>query len=861
MTKLKKNKIHMNRFLLIVTTVLIFAGCGGLQPEPISFESKPYFFDVGGSNTPLGFDSKPITPEFKYSQSNGYGWLSEDLEGFYHEDWEASRNAMIIDGLKADEIAFKADLNEEDWWLTLWIDGGLEDSSTVSLSINGIEQELELQAFSPHAENGVLRESPQKMYRIIQRRVETEQGSLTFKLKGGRDVARLLAFSLIPDKIAPQNDEQKEAMALFEEKAAYNSADSASSFNSIIENIPDSEESEIFKAFWKQNISILQEAEKYFYYRGWGWATDKTGLSLFDHLHQSVMLYDAIVNSSSKNMDPLFERALWYRGRTLYWLELERGGYNEGRQGREDLARMYELYPENKLVRMYNGEKIDTEDEFDDISKPSGAPEWAFVQWELTNRLKNIVDWWVNEQQAENGEFGGKFGDDVEILRWWSPLILSGDENTYKGWKRLADGVWNSNKVYKGYAKNPSDVEHSSEFISDSAPLMVLFNDDKEYQERLGYSARYFRDLWTGYNENGNRFFKSAWFSSTEVEMEEPKNRDVIYNGRAVKAVRYYHWKTNDPATESALIEWADSWYTVSQKTDKGKPKGVIPASVEFPTEIINGDGPTWYEANMFWPYFDWRDGKAILDQLLFTWTFTGDDKYLEPIFQNLELVKEYQDDINKAENPYEPGSEGWAAYSLGNRGGFWNVVETWRILTGNTQYDALIAKYGEPYIKFRLTGDPSPLVSDMEEYLETVRYNNPMRTTEAIHTDRVFIKGTNEREAKVLLGMITGFAIDESASPYIAVSWENTTRDMTYLVSENDSTSLNVQLYNFGEANKAITMRPWQLRKGSYVLTESVEGVENSRNITVQKGGDRFDVSVPSLKLTEIKIKPKTGN
>ncbi|HBX65873.1 MAG TPA: hypothetical protein DEG32_06840, partial [Balneolaceae bacterium] len=211
-------------------------------------------------------------------------------------------------------------------------------------------------------------------------------------------------------------------------------------------------------------------------------------------------------------------------------------------------------------------------DPFDGINKPTNAPDWAFAQWEVTNRLKHIADWWVLEQQDERGEFGGKYGDDVEILRFWSPLILSGDSVVYEGWKKLADGVWNSSKVYKGYAKNPSDVEHSSEFISDTAPLMVLYNDDDRYEERLSYSADYFKNLWTGFNDNNHRFFKSSWFSSTEIEMEPPKNRDVPYTTRAAKAVRYYAWKTQDASTLKALEEWADGWLAVSQQTDKGKP-------------------------------------------------------------------------------------------------------------------------------------------------------------------------------------------------------------------------------------------------------------------------------------------------
>lgn len=842
----------MSTLMLIFSSILFT--CVGVQQESIQFTLKPYYFDAGGSDSELYQQSVLLTPDFAYSEDKGYGWTSSGHERFYNKGAEDARNSFLVDGIKADEVSFKADIPKGEWWLAVWFESGMEDSTTTQLFINGEDSNLEVQSFTPPAEP---RDNIQKIYRVIQRKVNVSDQGVSFTMKGVEDDVYLLGISLIPN---PKKSSDKKILSILrdiEKLGNYKNTDDFQPVIDRLEVIRNDQGYQNFAAYWIQQLEIIRDAEMYFDYRGWGWATDKTGLGLFGHLHQSVMLYDGVLNFENVEESPLYERALWYRGRLLYWLHLERGIHAELNGAKRDLAEMYTLHPTDELVRMYNGEQIDTPDEFDNVVKPANAPQWAFSQWELTNRLKKVVDWWVNVQQSETGEFGGKFGDDVEILRWWSPLILSGDETTYRGWKKLADGVWNSNKVKNGYAKKPSDVEHSSEFISDTAPLLVLFNDDPKYAERLGYSSDYFQNLWTGYNDDGNRFFKSAWFSSSEIEIEKPKNRDVVYNGRAVKAVRYYAWKTNDTPTKKALIEWADSWYKVSQETSKGKPVGIIPPSVEFPTESINGDEPTWYEANMFWPYFDWRDGKAILDQLLYTWTFTADDKYLKPIFQSLELIRKYASDIDKPQSPYAEGSEGWAAHRLGNRSGFWNVVETWRTLSGNDSYDDLILKYGTPYTRYRITKDEQHLVDALEPYLETVRYNEPMRSSEAIHTDRVFIRGMDTREAPILLGMITGFAIEENASPYIATSWEDTSRDLTYLVSENDSTSLGVKLYNFADETESVTMRIWQLRSGEYTLTKKVDGKEEKKQITIKKGGDRFEIITEPKKLIEISIQP----
>ncbi len=836
--------------LMLVFGFAIFS-CTGVQQEPIQFTTEPYYFDAGGSDSELYQNSVLLIPDFTYSEDRGYGWTSSGHEDFYNKGAEDARNSFLVDGIVADEIGFKADIPEGEWMITIWFEGGLEDTVSTKISIQNERKHFDLQAFNPHAE---ARTDIQKMYRVIQQKVQVGNEGISFLLEGVNDKVRLLGIGVAPVQ-DPENKDQEELLALIEETGSFKSKLDIETTRKKLAELNTDPENMSFVSHWDNQLRILSKAEELFYLRGWSWATDSTNMSLFDHLHQSVMVYDGILSMNEAEQHPLYERALWYRGRLLYWLYLERGGMNEKRGADRDLAKLYKLFSSDDLVRMYNGEKIDQDDEFDEVPNGELAPEWASVQWELTNRLKDIVDWWVYEQQDENGEFGGKFGDDVEILRWWSPLILSGDKTTYQGWKKLADGVWNSSKIRNGYAKNPSDVEHSSEFISDTAPLMVLYNDDPVYADRLSYSSDHFQNLWTGFNNNGHRFFKSAWFSSSEVETEEPKNRDVSYNARATKAVRYYAWKTNDSETKKALIEWADAWLNASESTQKGKPSGIIPPSVEFPTGIINGNEPTWYDANMYWDYFDWNGSRGILDQLLFTWTFTGDGKYLIPLMIHLDLVNKYKDELDNEDNRFKKGSEAWVAYELGTSDNFWNVVENWRLLSGDNSYDGLILEHGSDLIKYRITKNEKHLVNAMIPYLETVRYNRPMLTSEVVHTDRVYIKEPSEREAGILQGMITGFGADESASPYITVSWEDASRDITYLVSDSDSSSLKVKLYTFSGNEEDLTMRLWQLSNGRYTITQKGQEGKEEQVIDISKRGERFPVKIPSQELVELEI------
>ncbi len=836
--------------------VCLSAGACQFRPGPIHFSKTPYFFDAGGHGSEVPDGYYPLTPDTKYSEQNGYGWVGDGLKPFTRQEWKKSRDAFLIDGVSAKRVGFRADIPPGKWWLVLWFGAGMEDSSTTRLLVNGKNTTPALQAFTPDEEP---RKVIQKTYRVIQQQVVIADSGLTFSLLGEQDSVRLMGFALIPDPGVPQNGELSSVLKKIKEAGRY---DSRQKLEPIIQELnrlsAEKKEYRNFAAYWSLQLKLLQKAEKYFYYRGWSWATEKTGMGLFDHLYQSVMLYDGLLDRENPRENPLYERALWYRGRLLYWLWLERGIYFEHDAAARDLRKMAELHPRDSLVRMYNGEQIDTPDPFDGVKKPANAPAWAFSEWELMNRLKHIVDWWVLDRQSKTGEFGGKFGDDVELLRFWSPLILSGDTVAYQGWKKLADGVWNSDRMYKGYAKKPSDVEHSSEFLSDTAPLMVLYTDDPVYENRLSWSAGYFRNLWTGFNDKGYRFFKSSWFSSTEVEMQPPRNRDVPYTSRATKAVRYYAWKARDPETLKALQEWSDGWLHASQRTDKGKPLGIIPASVEYPTGAFNGDGSNWYTANMFWDYFDWTGGASILDQLLFTWTMTGQKKYLKPIVQNLQFVSKYAGSLSEKKNDFRKGSDKWAAYRLSHSSEFWSVIGTWRLLTGNKKYDRLLMQYGTPFIKYRLTGNPDYLVKGMEPYLKTIRYNYPMFTSEVIHTDRVHIAPGNTRQAGILQGMVTGYNIYEGSSPYIAVSWENASRDATFLVTNSDSSSLHVILYSFSKNNDKLTARLWQLRPGIYTMKITGRGkILESKKITIQKGGERFPILLPPHERIQLDITP----
>ena len=849
----------------LLATFLFLTSFAG-QQQPGDLERNVYRFDAGSSDTSTGH--LPLSINTTYSPDLGYGWVQPPDARFSRTNNNRFRDATLHHGVRGQTVQFRADLPAGKWWLTLWMEAGLEDTNTATLTLNDQSTPLAWNQFDPPAEPRTI---IQNMYRQLHKPVEVGDDGFQFQLTGQADSVRILAFSLHP--APPATPENKAFISRLASLGSYTtmSYNPAVHDGSVFEtltmatdNLADVRESlkshpePLFASYWYDQIGHLVAAERLLAMRGWDWANEETGMSLFERIHQAIMILDSILDRPDITEFPFYERAMFSRGRLLYWLKVEGSAPSEIAGVRKpDLQKLHAMYPDDPLFAMYNGVQIEVPDMCELVPMHTDAPRWAQMQYETLCRLRDIAHWWINEQQAPNGELGGKFGDDVEILRWWPALILSGDTVAFAGWKRLADGVWESGKIRDGYAKNVSDVEHASEFVADTAPVMALFTDDPVYTDRLRPSARHFENLWTGKTPAGNRYFKSSWFSSSELHTDAPKNRDIELNTRATKAIRYLAWKTGDKAVNDLMHEWSNAWREAAMRTDKGKPAGIIPASIRFPDEAINGDNDSWYEADMFWTYFDWKHnaGSMILDQLLFSYSVTKNESLLDPLYATLALV---ESNLNTGNQQPAPGSPAWVANTLVNKAKFWSVVSQWRLYTGDDRFDTLLTTYGPPYLRYRLTGDENHLVKGLQEILDKVRFNTPLLTYEAIHTDRIYVTHSGSGSSH-LKAMLTGDGVIEDMSPYPAVTWNDTDEMFTALVSDAGPSQLEVQLYSFSKNQDEIEARLWQLDPGSYKMTiRSEEGPIVENELKIKERGQRVRLTLPVQTEVTLSIKSR---
>lgn len=832
----------------MITNTRLLTSCALLLSLSLSLSAQNllrYDFGATASEQVKGYER--ISPTHKDLR---FAWAKAPDQTFHRPEYQAIRAPEWVGGVQGKEVGFSLQVPAGTYQLRLAFEAGTEYISSLSLKINEEKQSLGWHGFRPPP---VPSTDLIEHFRIWTGEVQVTDGKLVFYCQSKQDSVRLLSLEVVRESKA-ETAKEKWLAAQIETVGSWPNRGLALEplVHALWREYSLNPDRSWAYLQWQQ-LELLHRAEQIADMRGWEWAKRETGMSMIRRYQQGAMLLDPILRQPGH---PLAERARWFRGKFLYHLDLEYRYEAEAEQAQQDFQFLLERYPEAPLLRMYTGEMIPVTDAQVPTMPPAlTAPVWSQKQLLAMERLRYLVKYWVGERQASNGELGGKLGDDVEALRFWHPLIYTGDALAREAWLRLADGVWYSGQVTEGYAHRIDDVEHAAEFVSDTAPLLLVASEDTAYHQRALYTLKHFKDLWTGLSPNGLRFFKSAWYSSTEVDERAPRDRDVQYNARAMQVLRYWLWRyPEDEAVKKALYDWSKAWATVAQRSDKGKPTGILPPSIRHTDEAINGDEPTWYRANMFWEYYDFTGDGQMLDQLLFTWQYTQDPILLEPITAALQLIKDYYQDAEEAAE----GSPEWAAAQMVENRTFWGVAGQWRLLTSDPQFDELLLQFSPYYVRYQITKDPTYLSKGLDTFNESMGYNWEMLTTEVIFTDRLL--ATNKRygnrlDSDMLKAMLTGDVVVSSTSPYLCVTWEQTFPGFTALLTAQSSTNLSFQVFNHSDETQTARLRLWQLEPGKYRLVGPNRQVQN---IEIRQAGDEIEISCPSQVLAQFTIRKR---
>ncbi len=468
---------------------------------------------------------------------------------------------------------------------------------------------------------------------------------------------------------------------------------------------------------------------------------------------------------------------------------------------------------------------------------PADAPAWAVAQRKLARRMEAITRWWVEQRQQPNGELGGGWSDDVEILRHWGPQALGlGSDVAARGIRRLADGLWASGALRDGYDRRVSDVEHSSEATTDTVPLRVaVAPDDTEARTRLAQTAGCAQN-WIARQPDGQWRFRGSWFNCREFDPRPERAVDVHLNTRAMGPALWHAYLSRDRALAGLITRWAESWGAAMRATAHGKPAGI------FPSALISADGSylirsdRWDKPNAEWDYSQWSGGsqEALASLLLAAHELTGEGRWLKAVEESFQILE-------RCGTAPELCSEIRSAPE---------AFFEWRRRSGNPRYDQAFGYAAQRSDRETLAGMERQ-AREMEQHLSV---NFEMYTSEVIWTDRVYYAMPAEYRQR----LFGGEAPRGDRYPAFAVTWPASEVEFSRAVLEAGEERLRLALCNFGERAARVPVRVWRLRPGRYVWeTSDDQGARSSRGeFQITKVPQVVEVQVPARREVFVEVK-----
>ena len=574
----------------------------------------------------------------------------------------------------------------------------------------------------------------------------------------------------------------------------------------------------------------------------YAWAYKQTKKDSYRRYEEAA----ALANTIQPN-EPAYWQAQLLRARLYVWRGIE-GSPPSTEQAKPIVADLYKHFPEHRLVRLYAGQPVPSLRP--QLPKPpADAPEWAVRQRELLKSVLDVARFWIAERQTPEGELGGGWNDDVEVLRRWGAVALALDVPWLNAAiAKMADGVWNNNPDLQkyGYPADLGDVEHNAEDVSDTQPLALALNyGEPRFVERCLLAVSRLGSHWTAMSPRGFRRFKSYNYGAERIDPDPKAAYDVPLNGRAAKPGLWALWYSGHPEIMRLFGEWGLGWVEATARTDGGKPAGVIPAGVRVADDSFP---PKWYATPGYSAIGTARYSELLYEHLLAMWLFSGNEEFLETMHGTIRFVIEQ----HRAGGDGPAGSPAWVAKQL------WpqvrEVISKWRLISGDTRYDELLRADAMPYVKQLLGGDERLLLDNLKQTAEGNSQRFEMLTSEVLYTDRIFIRGHEH-----LYAMYGGGIGDTSGCPGWAVRWEMAGEDLAAWVVEATTAKFRARVFNFARGEKKFAMQHWRLAPGRYKLTLRLDASDakplEEREVELSHRGDSIPLRLPARRALVVEL------
>jgi hypothetical protein len=564
-------------------------------------------------------------------------------------------------------------------------------------------------------------------------------------------------------------------------------------------------------------------------------APRETHRYLHDFFNNATRPFSPAFPTPPREASPLYPLWALYRGRFLAWYLIEHSDASRVPERRkrfiEEAERCFSVaraaFPANPLLPIYAGENVAASD----LAVPDErAPAWANAQRRALEQLHKIIRWWIAERQLPNGEFGGNWGDDVEMWRWWAPILIGFDDPVINAAQaRLAAGNLARPTLAAGYTSHLTDVEHTAEETADTlTPMLHALGPDPAWTPRIKKLLTLADRTWWGENARGRLQFKHIDFNHERLGADAGRGYDTAYHTRVLQPAFLLWQRTDDPALARPLLHWLNTWLEAALSSERGKPAGVVPAALHWPSGKVGSDAHGWVGPDlggdpMVGLYsFPHRPVAVLTAAFLQAHVQTRDPRFLEPLLKMAELRRAH---LRSQAGDGPPGSVAWTAHRL--PAVINDALAKWRQLTGDARFDDLLLADANGYVQHLLGRDTRALTAELAATAKTLSYNWPMFTDEVRYTDRVLsfphawprtvATGLARIDAALLYSTVTGDPGAVDAFPLNGVRWHTVPRDLAVLVRENRRERFGAEVYAFGTTARSLEVTLHTLEPGTY--------------------------------------------
>ena len=466
-----------------------------------------------------------------------------------------------------------------------------------------------------------------------------------------------------------------------------------------------------------------------------------------------------------------------------------------------DATDLLRVDPDNVLGRQYwhelNHEQTGAgiAPPFTPPAAPAGVPDWAFLQVTDLGMLSDQINWWIDNRQISDGEFGGGLSDDTDYLNWWPGLAFMGDnqKKLTVSLERALDATFANGMWANGLASAQYDELHSYEdgLNTLGQALQLDFGSPKQLERAMESSRALFNI--TGVNSLGERQVRTSYYSGTKMATGGVwgwgKVRSYMVFHPALQLVLY----NGTPQTKKMVTELADGFLAHRRAEANGRMTMHYDVNFNNPREDKATGNTPWF---ILWAAYRW----------------TGDQKYLLPFSDDpptaLRLINSDALDMLKVRDT-------WGQQML-------------KTSAPDVRTDAGVASETNEHLAWQLTGDTSHLDKLYLSQIETATDRKFINTEGSLWIDRVYFNNGELQRAR-----LGGVALMRNYDyPGNVVSWQfaapATEKSVAILIPEATPTHFKVVAYNLDSQPVTAQMTGWEVDPGRWNVSQGTQATPN---------------------------------